>query len=280
MTKFIDRGVPVVLSYREVLVSILKWITVDGRPLDIINDVGFEIIRKIIWPMDPKLPAINEKNIQKLITNVAASLRTKMRSIFENDFLSLKIDAASYHSRKFLGIMCQARDTKNMNDFNAYTLGCVELFSRQGTTNLRDTMIALLEKYGISEAKILSLTTDNAPNISNVSSSINASHAPGPVDESEGDDDDIETDFEIEEIVLENDEEEADLNWKMKFDEFKRFAVKNPFLHVIGRELKSRVMSSFISSSRSLQFYFSVSGFSFRCAVLSSFTSACCGRIS
>ena len=45
---FTSSRIPVLISYSEILLSILKFITLDGRPLDIINDSGLEIFKSIV----------------------------------------------------------------------------------------------------------------------------------------------------------------------------------------------------------------------------------------
>ena len=241
ITKFFYKRVPVLLSYRDVLLSILKWVTLDGRPLDIINDSGFDLIRQMVKRMDSTFPTVNEKNVRTMVKNVAAHLRERMRNIFKNNYLSLKIDSASYHARKFIGIMCQTRNVNDMKNFHTYTLACREVHGSQSTDNIRKTVVNVLGEFGVDEDHIMSLTTDNAANICGVSDRINEINAPKKKKKSDNSEkkgetnaDDNYGDFEIEELIIFSDEED-DHNPSIDYDEIRHLALGNAFPNVTGK---------------------------------------------
>ena len=123
-------AINVSVSHYDILLSVLKWITVDGRPLDIINDEGFQCIKGILKQI-PDTLVLNQSNLRNLLRNAAQSVRTKMREVFKNNHLSIKMDGGSYHSRKFLGITAQCRKQNNIQEFSNFTLGCVEVDESQ-----------------------------------------------------------------------------------------------------------------------------------------------------
>jgi len=114
--------------------------------------------------------------------------------------------------------------------------------------NIKKKLIEVLEEFNVSESQIFSLTTDGAPNILGVSRLIN-----DPNYDSEGkdkddsaknstqihdDDENInEYEFEVEEIIVLNEEEEAALNVRFQLENFKRFVIQleSSLTNVIGK---------------------------------------------
>ena len=90
MTDFCHLKHNVRVSYNDILLTTLKFITVDGRPPAIVKDADFEMIHDIVKLPD-KLKVVNRKK------SAANSLVLKMRNIFRNNFLSLKMDRAQYN---------------------------------------------------------------------------------------------------------------------------------------------------------------------------------------
>ena len=114
--------------------------------------------------------------------------------------------------------------------------------------NIKKKLIEVLEEFNVSESQIFSLTTDGAPNILGVSRLIN-----DPNYDSKGkdkddsaknstqihdDDENInEYEFEVEEIIVLNEEEEAALNVRFQLENFKRFVIQleSSLTNVIGK---------------------------------------------
>jgi len=61
LSQFFDQRVNIKISYSDILLSALKFITVDGRPLDIVNDSSFQFIRNLVALLPDKKAPINEK---------------------------------------------------------------------------------------------------------------------------------------------------------------------------------------------------------------------------
>lgn len=236
------------ISYSDILLSVLKFITLDGRPFSIVDDNGFSIIQQIVKQINSNSnkPLINVKNAKKLLTNAATSIREKMKEVFRNNFLSIKMDGAWYFNRKFVGIMSQTRNLQNLNEFHSYTLGCIEVFESQTTDNITKTLLKVLSKFEVNENQIFSITTDNAANILNVAPSMNADR----VDKSkkkaeerekdlENENDDLQGDYQIEEFIINNDEEEAEIEFGIQLSEFKRLAFEHPSIEIIGKLKKN-----------------------------------------
>ena len=187
----------------------------------------------------PDKPKITEVTVRRIIKQAAANLRSKMRKAFENNLLSLKIDGAKYHERKFLGITGQTRNMENIDDFSEFTLGCTEFQISQTTLNYKKILFQVLETFGVEELQILSLTTDNAPNICGVAGKLNAGKQKATSTKSKDSDDDEasakydEEDYQLEEVIMfdgdENQEEEEDFDFNMRFENLKRlvFTPKN-----------------------------------------------------
>jgi len=67
------------LTYTDIEISILKFITHDGRPAEIINDAGF---KHLVEPLLAKMPdskAINVKNVWSLLEKVKDLLVNRIK---------------------------------------------------------------------------------------------------------------------------------------------------------------------------------------------------------
>ncbi|XP_065318845.1 uncharacterized protein LOC135926842 [Gordionus sp. m RMFG-2023] len=114
--------------------SILELVTVNGRPLSIIEDSGFQ---RIINPLLSGLNlVINKENLSRTINKTAQSIRDKISREVEGKLISLKVDAVQRLDRaiKLLqpetdyDIRSESADEENMDltltDFYAAWLRC------------------------------------------------------------------------------------------------------------------------------------------------------------
>lgn len=172
-----NERITVSLSYADILISILKFVAVDGRPFEVVRDEGFQ---HLIAPLLKAMPArskggIYVAKVRDLVHNVAEALRNRMKATFaENgNILSISLDGGEYHNRKFLAIIAQCRNVSNIREFNSYSIGTVELMAASTGENLKMQMMGELHRYGIEEKNIISITTDGAANYKKIAKIMN-----------------------------------------------------------------------------------------------------------
>lgn len=95
----------VTLSKIDVLKGLLHAVTCDGRPFSSIEDGLFRIGFK---PVMDRLPVkYNRRNIVNLVEDAANYIRTKLKSMLQNNLVSIKADGVTKFSRSFLGLNVQ-----------------------------------------------------------------------------------------------------------------------------------------------------------------------------
>lgn len=149
--------------------------------------------------------------------------------------------------RKFLGIMAQCRKTDDMEVFNTFTLGCIEVYEQQTTENIKKTLFNTLNDLGVSDSQIFSIRTDGAANIKGVARSVNnlpesnedeRTHAGDEENKDDNENSDIEGEYEIEEFIALDEEQEAAIDLMLKLENFKRVAIMDASLvDVIGNTM-------------------------------------------
>lgn len=147
---------------KNLILSCVEMVTVNGRPLAALEDSGF---RRIISPISSELGAAGRKTtisantIQPHIEMYADKIRKKISAELEGRLLSLMADVATKNNRGILGINAQyAEDGKIV----LRTLGMCELKKRHTGEEMAKTIEENISLYGISMNQIHSFTSDNA----------------------------------------------------------------------------------------------------------------------
>ncbi|XP_065321217.1 uncharacterized protein LOC135928689 [Gordionus sp. m RMFG-2023] len=139
--------------------SILELVTVNGRPLSIIEDSGFQ---RIINPLLAGLNlVINKENLSRTINKTAQSIRDKISREVEGKLISLKVDAVQRLDRSILGVNIQFI---SKSIINLRTLGIVELKERCTEEYIKENIFKTLLKFKINIQQIYTITSDNGCN--------------------------------------------------------------------------------------------------------------------
>jgi len=76
---------------------------------------------------------------------------------------SLKIDAATYHERTFLGVILQFR--KSITEHRSYTLASEEMIGEMTGKNIKKTVVDILSRFSLSLKEVITVTSDNGSNM-------------------------------------------------------------------------------------------------------------------
>lgn len=152
------------ISASQIMSGILEMITVNDRPLSIVNDSGF------IKLMSPLTEAINRQGFQRdnLIINMqnmhtqisieAGKIRSQITEDVVNRLISLKLDCVTGHNCYILGVHIQyVKDCKII----IRTLGILPLKKTYTGESLAEEIINVIKLFQINVEQIYSVTTDN-----------------------------------------------------------------------------------------------------------------------
>lgn len=152
------------ISASQIMSGILEMITVNDRPLSIVNDSGF------IKLMSPLTEAINRQgfqrdnliiNMQNLHTQIsieAGKIRSQITEDVVNRLISLKLDCVTGHNCSILGVHIQyVKDCKII----IRTLGILPLKKTYTGESLAEEIINVIKLFQINVEQIYSVTTDN-----------------------------------------------------------------------------------------------------------------------
>ncbi|CAH2986986.1 unnamed protein product [Chilo suppressalis] len=143
-----------------VIDNCVNLVAVHGRPFTLLQDEAFQNLIQLIPNMNKSY--ISPTNIKTKIEEKAYEIRRQIYKETENKLLCLKVDVASVKSRRFLGINLQYIKDATLVLRN---LSVLELHERNTATFLKDTIITVLSRYGITINQIYSLTSDNGANM-------------------------------------------------------------------------------------------------------------------
>lgn len=141
----------------------LEMVSAGGLPFSFINNRGF---RKILAPITEKMNVLqdfNVTNLKKKLSETAEQTKSKIKNEIKNQFVSLKMDAASRHMRSILGINVQyvSEDFK----IKIKTLAMKELTERHTSAYLKTVVLSVLNDYDISLKQVYCITSDNGRNM-------------------------------------------------------------------------------------------------------------------
>lgn len=157
--------ISVPMSSEKLQGALVDLVTVNGRPLAMVEDSGF---RKILDPIvralqsrDPNFTA-NRKNLRKWVMEEAKRIREVIRKETKGIMICLKLDTASRLERSIMGLCIQFyKDGK----LQIRSLCLKQLYTRHTAAHLKKEVTEVLAGYGIKLDQVYSGTTDNAANM-------------------------------------------------------------------------------------------------------------------
>ncbi|CAI6375567.1 unnamed protein product [Macrosiphum euphorbiae] len=138
-------------------------VTVNGRPLSIVNDSGFKKIINPILESFGNTFSINQRNVRKNVIETANLVISDLKNLVKNRILSLKIDGATRLDKSILGINVQFISDESTHVVK--TLAMIELTESHTANYLKKKVLEVLNKYDIKQQQILTITTDSACNM-------------------------------------------------------------------------------------------------------------------
>ena len=131
-------------------------VTVDSRPLTIVNDEWFRIL---IAPYERTFGiTVNYRFVVDCIDEAYNELSTILEEILQSRIISLKADCVTKRDRSFIGINLQFIYDGQVI---VVTLGTVPLLNRHTGQYLKNTIVNMLNKFGVSIDQLYTITTDN-----------------------------------------------------------------------------------------------------------------------
>lgn len=152
------------MDKNKLLDACVQLVTVDGRPLSILEDSGMrQILDPIVRSLGNEKPfSINRENVLKEIHAEATQIRNLIKSEVRGRLISIKVDTATRMDRAILGINAQYCIDGKLVLRNL----CVkEIYTKHTATNLEKEINEVLTNFDISPQQIYSITTDNAANM-------------------------------------------------------------------------------------------------------------------
>lgn len=150
------------LRHAKIVKCILFFICKDNRPFDVIKGQGF---KRLIRELAPSFTLPSVKFIKKhLVMNYEVISDQVKRRIAEapNICLTMDVWTETMSERSFLGVTVHFLEGTN---FVSFEISTKALSSRHTADNLKEEISEILTKWGVEEAKISSIITDNGANI-------------------------------------------------------------------------------------------------------------------
>ncbi|CAH1733108.1 unnamed protein product [Aphis gossypii] len=154
-----DKTINVSIKRRAVIDGCIEMVTINGRPLKILEDSGF---RKIVDPIFRSLGfTMNADVVRNHICNRASLVRKAITEQMKKKFFCIKMDTATRLGRTILGINVQFIYEGKIIIRNLATTEVYQTTS----INLKCILLKTLERYNLNPKFIYSITTDNGANM-------------------------------------------------------------------------------------------------------------------
>lgn len=147
----------------------VEIVTVNGRSFLHLADSGFQ---KVADEKLAELKAVglgeglswpNFSAIKENIAYLAAEVKKKIKEEVKGKYVSLMIDFATKHRRSLMGVSLQfVRD----GEIVTRSIGMIRSLASNTGANVLNILTELLNSFGIDKSHIVSVTTDNASNLS------------------------------------------------------------------------------------------------------------------
>lgn len=152
----------------EFIQDCTEMVTVDGQPFAAMNGSGFKklIAEKVqsltsagfgIGLKAPKCEAVKEQ-----IPYLAMQIRNQIKFEVKNKFVSLMIDTASKFQRSILGVSLQYMLESTIV---IRTIGMINMTTSHTAEHIATEVLNCLSSFDIKTTQLISVTTDNASNM-------------------------------------------------------------------------------------------------------------------
>lgn len=164
----INKEDPIQLVRLKFIQDCAEIVAVSGRPFRCLSDPGFlgiadEKIKKLkAAGFANGLSAPNYSSVKSHIRDLADRLLDQIKSEVRNTFVSVMVDGATKYRRSILGVSIQYILNGCMV---LRCVGMINLTSAHTSLHLVDKIMERLNLLGIDNSRIISITTDNAPNM-------------------------------------------------------------------------------------------------------------------
>lgn len=148
--------------------SCAELVTINSHPFSLLTQSGFKsaiqsTLRKFqLAGCGLNLSDHHVYEIKEKIRETAEKIKDKIKFEVEGKLISVMVDAAKRNGRAIFGISIQY---KYEGVLKVVTIGMCELKDSYTADYLADVLVAVLAKYGITLAQVLSITTDNGANM-------------------------------------------------------------------------------------------------------------------
>ncbi|XP_017779852.1 PREDICTED: uncharacterized protein LOC108565083 [Nicrophorus vespilloides] len=147
--------IAVSIAQQTLVDACIELVTINSRPLNLINDSGFrKIVDPIICGLGGQLN-INDESIQHLIATKAETIRDSIMKELKGKLLSIKIDCVQKMGRHIIGIYVQYIKNTRMV---LQTLAIIELDNDNTSKYLEKMLLKTLERYEICIDQLYSVT--------------------------------------------------------------------------------------------------------------------------
>ncbi|KAH8336621.1 hypothetical protein KR059_010424 [Drosophila kikkawai] len=137
-------------SEEAIVNSLIKIVTTAGKPFLFLDSEGFKEILNPIYNALGMNP-ITSRNIMSFVSVREQAIKEDIRALVTRKLLSLKIDVATRMDKAILGVNLQMiHTTINKSEILVKTLGMIQLTCAHTEVYIRDTILDILDDYGIS----------------------------------------------------------------------------------------------------------------------------------
>jgi hypothetical protein len=155
------KRISIYLSTEEFKKAIVEIVTVNGRPLQYLEDSGFQKIIKPILGALPEKLTVSRRSARPWIHEEAEKLREEIKIELADKIISAKMDLATRLCRSVMGVNVQL--VKN-GRLRIFTLAMRQINESHTAENLLIQFEDILKSYGIVTNQIYRFTTDNGSN--------------------------------------------------------------------------------------------------------------------
>jgi len=148
------------MSKEEMQELVVEAVTVNRLPLSVFEKTA---ISKSVAPIANKLGvSLSQRTVRSLTLEVAEKKRLELGSEFDKRLVCVKLDLCTRRGPHFLGVNVQSVINGKLK---VVTASVKEMTERATAEEIKSILLACLDKIGIQERQIYSLTTDNGSNV-------------------------------------------------------------------------------------------------------------------
>lgn len=163
-----NRSGAIVLKINVVREASIEMVTINGLPFSFLDCSGY---RRICDSLYKALNmSINSHTIGEIVGKRSNDIKHMIKLKVKHKLVSVMLDIVKKYNRSILGIRIQFVEN---GIIETYTIAMHRLERRHTAKNLCDILNDTLLKFRIDPLQIISITTDNAKNMVNISTHMN-----------------------------------------------------------------------------------------------------------